>query len=94
MPFVSCYPWPCGNIGYGIIFSCKKFRLGQSEFLAGESYTIADIATWPWIARHEWHDIGLANYNNLSRWYKAISKRPAVIRGYKFMDKNLEIPLP
>ena len=69
-------------------------RLGQSQFLAGEKYTIADIATWPWIARHEWHDIGLANYNNLSRWYLEISKRPAVVKGYKFMDKNLEIPLP
>ena len=69
-------------------------RLGQSKFLAGESYTIADIATWPWIARHEWHDIGLANYNNLSRWYIEISKRPAVVKGFKFMDKNLEIPQP
>ena len=69
-------------------------RLGQSKFLAGENYTIADIATWPWIARHEWHDIGLAKHSNLSRWYLEISKRPAVERGYKFMDKNLEIPLP
>ena len=69
-------------------------RLGQSKFLAGESYTIADIATWPWIARHEWHDIGLANYNNLSRWYIEISKRPAVEKGYKFMNKDIEIPLP
>ena len=69
-------------------------RLGQSKYLAGEGYTIADIATWPWIARHEWHDIGLANYSNLIRWYIDISKRPAVDRGYKFMDKNLEIPLP
>jgi len=68
-------------------------RLGQSKFLAGENYTIADIATWPWIARHEWHDIGLANYKNLSRWYIEISKRPAVDKGYKFMDKSLEIPL-
>ena len=69
-------------------------RLGQSKFLAGENYSIADIATWPWIARHEWHDIGLAKHSNLSRWYLEISKRPAVYRGYKFMDKNLEIPLP
>ena len=69
-------------------------RLNQSEFLAGESYTIADIATWPWIARHEWHDIGLANYSSLARWYVEISKRPAVEKGYKFMDKKLEIPLP
>ena len=68
-------------------------RLGHSKYLAGEGYTIADIATWPWIARHEWHDIGLANYKNLSRWYIEISKRPAVDKGYKFMDKSLEIPL-
>ena len=43
-------------------------RLKDSKFLAGEKYTIADIATWPWLARHEWHDIGLKNYKNLSRW--------------------------
>ena len=69
-------------------------RLGQAKFLAGENYSIADIATWPWIARHEWHDIGLAKHSNLNRWYLEIAKRPAVDRGYKFMDKNLEIPLP
>ena len=69
-------------------------RLDQSKFLAGESYTIADIATWPWIARHQWHDIGLANYSHLSRWYIEISNRSAVVKGFKFMDKNLEIPLP
>ena len=38
-------------------------------------YTIADIATFPWIARHEWHDIGLKKFSNLSRWYNLISKR-------------------
>ena len=67
-------------------------RLKDSKFLAGENYTIADIATWPWIARHEWHDIGLKSYKNLSRWYQEISNREAVIKGYSFMDKNLEIP--
>ena len=67
-------------------------RLKVTKFLAGENYTIADIATWPWIARHEWHDIGLKSYKNLSRWYQEISNREAVIKGYSFMDKNLEIP--
>jgi len=67
-------------------------RLKDSKFLAGENYTIADIATWPWFARHEWHDIGLKNYINLSRWYQEISNRDAVVKGYSFMDKNLEIP--
>ena len=67
-------------------------RLKDSKFLAGENYTIADIATWPWFARHEWHDIGLKNYVNLSRWYQEISNRDAVVKGYSFIDKNLEIP--
>ena len=54
-------------------------RLGQSKYLAGENYSIADIATFPWIARHEWHDIGLKNYKHLTRWYKFISDRSAEI---------------
>ena len=69
-------------------------RLKNSEYLAGKNYSIADIATWPWIARHPIHDIGLAKYVQLSRWFKEIAKRPAVIMGYKFMDKESEIPLP
>ena len=69
-------------------------RLKDSEYLAGKNYSIADIATWPWIARHPIHDIGLANYAHLSRWFKEIAKRSAVIKGYKFMDKEGEIPLP
>ena len=67
-------------------------RLKDSKFLVGEKYTIADIATWPWIARHEWHDIGIKNYKNLSRWYLEISERDAVIRGYSFIDQDLKIP--
>ncbi len=63
-------------------------RLKESKFLAGEKYTIADIATWPWIARHEWHDIGLKNFKNLSKWYSEISTREAVIKGYQFMNKE------
>jgi GST-like protein len=69
-------------------------RLAQSSYLAGEKYTIADIATWPWIARHQWHDIGLKNYKNLSKWYLEIAKRKAVIKGYDFMKRGESIPLP
>ena len=68
-------------------------RLGQSRYLAGEKYSIADIATWPWIARHEWHDIGLKKYKNLTRWYLEIAEREAVVKGYNFMDKESKIPL-
>ena len=66
-------------------------RLSKSRFLAGENYTIADIGTFPWIARHEWHDIGLKNFKNLTRWYVEISEREAVKKGFKFMNKD-EIP--
>ena len=69
-------------------------RLKNSKFLAGENYTIADIATWPWIARYEWHDIGLNNYDSLKRWYVNISEREAVIKGFQFMNKNELPPQP
>ena len=62
-------------------------RLSQTKFLAGNNYTIADIGTFPWIARHEWHDIGLKNYKNLTRWYVEISERDAVKKGFSFMNK-------
>ena len=67
-------------------------RLLNSKFLSGENYTIADIATFPWIARHEWHDIGLSQFKNLTRWYNEISKREAVIKGFSFMNKNESPP--
>ena len=67
-------------------------RLGQSEYLAGKNYTIADIATFPWIARHEWHDIGLKNFKNLTRWYSSIAKRDAVIKGYDFLKRGENVP--
>ena len=69
-------------------------RLSVSKYLAGENYTIADIATFPWIARHDWHDIGLENYKNLCRWYLEISERDAVIRGYDYLNKGEKIPKP
>ena len=67
-------------------------RLAVSNYLAGENYTIADIATFPWIARHKWHDIGLKKFKNLTRWYKYISKRDDVKKGYDLMRKGEEIP--
>jgi len=67
-------------------------RLSQSTFLAGNEYTIADIATFPWIARHEWHDIGLKKFKNLNRWYDEISRRDAVKRGYDLLKKGELIP--
>jgi GST-like protein len=67
-------------------------RLEKSKFLAYDDYTIADIATFPWIARHEWHDIGLKNYKNLSRWYLEIASRSKVKSGYDLLKKGETIP--
>ena len=76
-----------------LIYKDLDERLEKSKYLAGEKYSIADIATWPWIARHQWHDIGLKNYKSLTSWYLEISKREKVIKGYNFMNEG-EIPLP
>ena len=61
---------------YGVLDS----RLAESEFLS-ENYSIADIATFPWVARHEWHKIQLADYPNVNRWFELIASREAVKKG-------------
>jgi GST-like protein len=61
-------------------------QLAQKEFLAG-NYSIADIATYPWVGRHEGHDVKLDQFPNVNRWFDSISARPAVKRG-------MEIPKP
>ena len=57
-------------------------RLAEAEHLAGE-YSIADVASYPWVARHEWHQIELGDFPNVKRWYDRIGARPAVQRGMK-----------
>ena len=74
------------------IYSEVDEVLSKTKFLAGEEYTIADIATFPWFARHEWHDIGIQNFKNLSRWYEEISKRDGVKKGFAFMNKDEDVP--
>ncbi len=62
------------------LYGVMNTHLAQHEYLADE-YSIADMATFPWVARHEWHDVALATYPNVLRWFKAIANRPAVQRG-------------
>ena len=69
------------------IYSNLNDHLSAHQFLAGE-YSIADIATFPWIARHPIHDIGLNNYEHLNRWYDEIADRPAVIKGYDLFNNG------
>lgn len=68
-------------------------QLQRSEYLAG-SYSIADIATWPWISRFEWQTINMNEFPNVVRWYKAIAARPAVEKGYHVPIKQPGIPMP
>ena len=76
------------------LYEDLEARLSKSDYLAGTEYSIADIATWSWIARHKRHDIGLNNFKGLSRWYIDIAKRPAVIKGFKALNKYAEIDYP
>ena len=70
------------------IYNELDYRLSSSKFLAGKNYTIADIATFPWIARHDWHDIGLKRFKNLLRWYEEIAKRDKVKKGYDLLKRE------
>ncbi len=55
-------------------------RLGEAEYLAGD-YSIADIATWPWVTLHGWAGVELDGLSHLQRWIAAVGARPAVPRG-------------
>jgi len=74
---------------YGVLDA----RLRDREYLAG-AYSIADIATWPWISRFEWQQIDLTQFPNVARWYNAIADRSAVQRGYDVPVKVNPIPRP
>jgi GST-like protein len=63
------------------LYGVMNKRLGEAKFLAGDDYSIADIATYPWVARHEWHRVALEDFPNVKRWYDTIGARPAVVRG-------------
>ncbi len=63
------------------LYGVMDRRLAETAYLAGDDYTIADIATYPWTARHPRHEVDLGEFANVKRWYDAISERPAVQRG-------------
>ncbi len=63
------------------LYGVMDRRLAEVPFLAGDDYSIADIATYPWVARHEWHRVALEEFPNVKRWYDTIGARPAVQRG-------------
>lgn len=63
-------------------------RLAQSSYLAGPDYSIADIATFPWIRNAERRNVDLGQYPNVLRWHDAIAARPAVQRGVAVLSEN------
>jgi GST-like protein len=75
------------------IYGVLDQLLAEQEFMCGD-YSIVDIATFPWIARHEWQRMDLNDFPNVKRWYLAIADRPAVQIGYKVPNAADEIPLP
>ena len=62
------------------LYKVLEQTLGQIDYLAGE-YSIADIATYPWVGRHDGHNVKLEEFANVKRWFETISQRPAVKRG-------------
>ena len=75
---------PYGSERYGNeakrLYGVMDRHFSMNEFLANE-YSIADIATYPWVARHEWHRVDLGQFPNVKRWFDAIGSRPAVAKG-------------
>ena len=62
------------------LYQVMNTRLADREFLAGD-YSIADMAAWPWVFRHDWQEQDLNDFPDLQRWFGTIAERPAVIRG-------------
>jgi GST-like protein len=75
------------------IYGILDRLLARHSCMCGD-YSIVDMATWPWIARHEWQRIDLSQFPHVKRWYLEIAARPAVQRGYKVPDPSAEIPIP
>jgi GST-like protein len=76
------------------LYGVMNKKLGQTGYLAGDEYTIADIAVWPWTARHDWQTVDLNDFPNVKRWYLEILNRPATRAGWNVPENEQEIPLP
>lgn len=75
------------------IYRVLNSRLDGREFIV-EDYSIADIACFPWIARHSWHRVNLNDFPRVKDWYRRIAARPAVVKGYSQPDGRARIPMP
>ena len=74
---------------YGVLDRALSGR----DFIVDGEYTIADIASWPWVARHEFQNVDLIDYPNVLAWYLRIAERPAVHAGWAVPVPD-EVPMP
>ena len=68
------------------LYEVLNDRLADNEYLAGD-YSIADMATWPWISGHKWSGLSIEDLPYLTRWFESIGKREAVIIGKDIPDE-------
>tara|TARA_B100001093_G_C26828829_1_gene1015245 strand:- start:1849 stop:2487 length:639 start_codon:yes stop_codon:yes gene_type:complete len=79
------------------LYTVLNTRLDSRDFIAGSNrgtYTIADIACWPWVSRFEWQQVDLKSFPNVKDWYLRIAKRPAVQAGYSVPKFTTDVPMP
>ena len=76
------------------LYGVMNKRLGESQFIGGEDYSIADMSIWPWVARFNWQEIDLNEFDNVKRWYKEILVRPAVKRAWNVPENEQPLPDP
>ncbi|MDF5730514.1 MAG: glutathione binding-like protein [Rhizonema sp. PD38] len=75
------------------LYAVLNKRLEDREFVAGSSYSIADIASYPWIMVHELLSQSLENFPNLKRWFETIQARPATVRAYEKAEPFINQPI-
>ena len=76
------------------LYKVMNERLEENDWLNGDSYSIADIAVWPWIARHDWQTVDLNDYPNVAKWYTTVAGHDAVQRGWNLPPSDQKIPMP
>ena len=76
------------------LYGVMDKKLEQNQYIAGKSYSIADISIWPWATRFDWQEIDLNEFPNVTRWYKEMANRPAVQKGWLVPHNDQVIPIP
>tara|TARA_B100000676_G_scaffold306884_1_gene364058 strand:- start:569 stop:1201 length:633 start_codon:yes stop_codon:yes gene_type:complete len=76
------------------LYGVMNKHLEDKEYFVADTYTIVDIAIFPWVGRHDWQTINLNDYPNVAEWYVNLTKRPAVQRGWKVPENDQQLPMP